>query len=351
MGTARRGGLRGLPIHERKGYWICYVRTADGRRLQRALHIRADGSDASERAAVAAYWQEQSRATAGAHAQKPRKPLGEALKTLTRMKELEQLSAHALDVVLYRGARLVEHFGPTYDLTQLDSPQPLVEYAAEGCKTRSGKTVRMELGILAQAMVAVGLPVPRIPRLDTAPKPQQPLTEEEQRRVILAATPKHRLTVLTYITLGPRLSEVNAIEAIDWNAATLHIAGTKTVKSKRTVPIPPELFALMSDMRARGEWRGFPQLSRRRLDTIIRTTCVRAGIGPRSANDLRGTASQRMRLAGVDAEVRAAIQGNSALMQQQTYTQTHLLLDVMREAVEATDKAARILPRRRKTTS
>ena len=335
----RTKGLNGLPIHRRRGYWICYVKLPDGTRRERALHLRDDGSRDSERAAVAAYWQEQARATAGRDAGKrPVKTLGAALLALTAEQELAELGKDAHDKTFYLGRNLVTHFGRDFDLATLTSTEQLVTYATQARAARAATTVRMELGVLGSAMRAVGLARPPMPKLKAQPKPQEPLTEEEQRRLLMAATPRHKLTILLLLTLGPRRSEVGKIEAIDWEAQTMHIAGTKTRRSDRVVPIPDELFEHMQQLKAAGRWEGFPKVTGARIWKLVRRTCERAGIPPRHPNDLRGTASRRMRQAGVDAEVRAAVQGNSPEQQERTYTQTHTMLDVMRAGLDATKR-------------
>ena len=336
----RQPGLNGLPIHIRDGRFICYVRTNTGERKQRALHIRADGSRESERAAVAAYWQEQSKATAGQDGRRrgATKTLRKALDAVMAAQELAERGLDALNKTFYRGRCLTQYFGPDFDLETLNTQQQLVDYAIEARKQRSAATVQMELMVLGQAMRQLGLSRPPLPPLKVKTKPQEPLTEEEQRKFLLAATPKHKLTVLLLMTLGPRRSEVAKIGEVDWDRKTMWIHGTKTKNSNREVPIPDELFEEMLSLRARGEWNGFPKVTGRRILAIVVQTCKRAGIPRRHPNDLRGTASQRLRAAGVDAELRAAIQGNSARMQEQTYTQTHKMVEVMRDALASTKR-------------
>jgi len=336
----RSSGLNGLPIHIRAGRYICYVKTGDGERKQRALHIRADGTPASERAAVAAYWQEQSRATAGRDVRKgkPEKTLRKGLEAVMAAQEVEGCGLDALSKTFFMGRNLTQFFGPDFDLTTLTEPRQLVDYAAEALKKRCVVTVKQEFGVLGQAMRKLGLARPDPPKLKGKSKPQEPLSEEEQRKFLLAATPKHKLTILLLLTLGPRRSEVGKIGEISWEKQTMWILGTKTENSKREIPIPDELFEEMQVVRARGEWKGFPNVTGRRIYAIVVSTCKRAGIPRRHPNDIRGTASRRLRAAGVDAELRGAIQGNSARMQEQTYTQTHTMTEAMREALAATKR-------------
>lgn len=144
----RSQGLNGLPIHIRGGRYICYVRTNTGERKQRALHIRADGSAASERAAVAAYWQEQSKATAGQDVRRrePTKTLRKALDTVMAAQELDEVGLDALNKTFFLGRNLTQYFGPNFDLETLTTTEQLVAYALEARKRRAAVTVQQELG-------------------------------------------------------------------------------------------------------------------------------------------------------------------------------------------------------------
>jgi hypothetical protein len=331
-----------LPIFTRGAYWYCYVRTAAGKRLQRALHIRNDGSRESERAAVAAYWQEQARATAGSLDQpvRPRITLGEALRSLAEQQALAELSDDRHRTVYRASKHLLAHYGADFDVLTLTSTAGYVEYATKARAWREAITVRQELGVFAQAIRAVGLNPPKLPKLGgLKAKPQEPLTTDELRRFMLALKPKYKLLGLTLVSLGIRTSEYRKITEVDWNTRMVWVHGTKTRRSKRWVPVPDELWEVMESMRARGEWNGFPPVSDKMIDVTVRNACVRAGIGPRSVNDLRGTYSTALSLQGVSAAVRAALQGNGELMQVATYSQPHLRPEELRGSV---DKLPRI---------
>lgn len=325
-----------LPIFKRGDYWYCYVRTPSGRRLQRALHIRDDGSPASERAAVAAYWQEQARATSGALDQpaRARITLGQALASLSEQQALAELSDHRHRTVYRASQHLLAHFKADYDVDELGATKDYVEYATKARALRTAASVKQELGVLAQAIRAVGLNPPKLPKLgDTKPKPQQPLSADEVRRFFLAVPAKHKLLALTLVSLGIRTSEYNKITEVDWSRRMVYIDGTKTLRSKRWVPVPDELMEFMETLRARGEWAGFRRLGLVTIHRTVSNACVRAGIGPRSVNDLRGTYSTALSLQGVSAADRAALQGNSELMQVATYSQPHLRPEELRGSV------------------
>lgn len=325
-----------LPIFTRRtkrgrDYFYCHVRTARGAREQRALHIRDDGSDAAWKAACAAYWKEQARAAAGEgdRGDRTRKPLGEALDALRAEQELAGVTEGALDNTVNRGKRLMQHFTTTYDLHEL-STQAMVEYAVKARETRAPTTVRGELDILMAAARAVGVKPPKRPRLKGGAKPQEPLTPAQVRLFFAALPYTQRLLGLALVTLGPRASEIAKIDDVDWDARTLWIYGTKTEGSRRQLPIPDELFAHMLELRRWGHWQGFPRITRQAIDKTVRKACKRAGIGPRSVNDLRGTWATLAALEGVSADVRAAWQGNSAEMQARTYSQPARMPEEMR---------------------
>lgn len=328
-------------------YWYCYVRMRDGTRRQRALHIRDDGTKESERAAIAAYWAEQARATAGELDQPKREPkrLDDALREVVKLQALAELTDHAFGHTKRAAKHLLEHFKKDFDLHMLTTPdagQLLVNYATEARMLRAAISVQRELATLTRAMRSVGLKPPTLPELgDTSPKPQEPLNPDELRRFVLAAKPEHKFVCIALPSLGIRVSEWNMITEIDLVRRMLFVDGTKTKRSKRWVPIPDELLELLEEKRARGEWKGWPRMDRNAISHIVRSTCKRAGIGQRSPNDLRGTYSTALALQGVSAAERAALQGNSEQMQQRTYAQPHLQPEALRGAVNKLPRITR----------
>lgn len=333
-----------LPIFVRRtkggAYWYCYVRTADGRRFQRALHIRADGSRESERAATAAYWQEQARATAGENTRTKPKTLGEALKALHREQQLAEIADETQRVTLWAAEKLTSFWGSDHPLDAITSAE-LVRYATEAKTVRAAVSVHKELSALYRAMRSVDFTPPRKPDLgDMTAKPQEPLSESEVRQLILAAKPRHKLPLMVLVLLGVRRKEYRLLTAVDWDRQLIYIAGTKTKRSKRWVPIPDELFEHMLELKAAnsGEWPGFRPYSTSNLYLIVKTTAKRAGLGHRHPNDLRGTHATLLALAGVSPAERAAMQGNSELMQSSVYSQPHT-------APEALHAAAAKMPR------
>ena len=332
-----------LPIFSRKtkggAYWYCYVRTPDGRRIQRALHIRDDHSRDSERLARAAYWQEQARATNGQldRETRARRTLGKALAALAREQDLAGLTDETKHVSLWAASKLLEHFGADCDVEQF-TREDLVKYATWARESREASSVAIELRTLKRALGCIDVKAPAMPKLgDQSSKPQEPLTQSQMVALLMAARkPKRRVVLLVGLSLGLRRGEYKLLREVDWQRRLIHIAGTKTKRSDRWVPIPDELFEHMQALRAAnsGEWPGFPKYSYSALNQIIVSTADHAGLGHRHWNDLRGTWSTQAALRGVSPADRAALQGNSELMQIRTYSQPHLHAEELRGAVQ-----------------
>jgi integrase len=269
-----------------------------------------------------------------------RKPLTVALSALIAQQELGGVSDGGVTNTTNRGAKLMQHFGTRFDLRQLTT-QGMVGYAADALAAkRAPTTVNADLDTLGQAARAVGIVPPKRPRVAGGAKKQEPLTREQVRLFFMALPYGQRLLGIALITLGPRASEIAKIDDIDWEARTLWVYGTKTAGSRRQLPIPDELFAHMKELERWGQWKGFPKITRQAIDKTVRKACKRAGIGPRSVNDLRGTWATLAALDGVSAEIRAVWQGNSPQMQARVYSQPGLMPEEMRHA-------ARVAPRLR----
>lgn len=331
-----------LPIFERPTkagrYWYCYVRTPDGRRLQRALHIRADGTRDSERAAIAAYWQEQARATAGqADRPKPKTTLGQAIDALVRELENARVATHTMKSTLNSAAHLLRHWSPDTDATTINRQQ-LAEFTAHALTKRGAGSIGRDISVLCRALEAVSINPPRKPKLKRTTARQEPLTEAEMRRFLMAASPQHKLPLLVYCLLGVRREEYLLMQEVDWKKRLIHVAGTKVNRADRWIPIPDELWEHMQPLRK--EWKGFPHFSVTSLYMMVVRTAKRAGLGHRHPNDLRGTWATQAALRGVSAAERAAIQGHSEAMQVSTYSQPQRDPEALRGAMEGMPRIA-----------
>lgn len=330
------------PIFDRNGYWYCHVRTPDGRRIQRALHIRNDGSPASERAATAAYWQEQSRVTAGVETRRSKtRTIRSALKALAEAKEVDEQTEHSQEKVTSAGKALELYFGDQHDIGAITT-EDLVSFAAERKKTVQPITVKRDLQVYSQACAAVGVTPAKLPGIGSIKaKPQEPFTLEEVRRFMVATTPHGKLLAYCLHFLGLRNSETRKLAEPDWPNKRVWCEGTKTKRSKRWIYPPDEMWEYMEAMRSVGEWRGWPKLGKQGVESFVKRTSARAGLGHRHPNDCRGGFATRLAAAGVPAALRGAIMGNSEATQK-VYSQPHLL---DRELADAMQKHPRIRPK------
>lgn len=329
------------PIFDRRGYWYCHVRTPDGRRLQRALHIRNDGSAASERAAVAAYWQEQSRVTAGTETRRSKtRTIRSALKALAEAKEVAEQTDHSQEKVTSAGKALELFFGDQHDIGAITT-EDLVSFAADRKRSVLPITVKRDLQVYSQACAAVGVTPAKLPGIGSiTAKPQVPFTLDEVRRFMVATTPHGKLLAYCLHFLGVRNSETRKLDEPDWENKRVYCNGTKTKNSKRWIYPPDEMWEYMEAMRSVGEWRGWPKLGKQGVESFVKRTSLRAGLGHRHPNDCRGGFATRLAAAGVPAALRGAIMGNSE-QTQKIYSQPHLL---DRELADAMQKHPRIRP-------
>lgn len=312
-----------LPIFERNGYWYCHVRYPTGARRQRALHIRNDGSPASRRAAEAAYWQEQSRATSGIELGRSKaRTLRSALTALAEAKEADELTEHSHEKVGSAGKALEAHFGDTRDIGSITT-EDLVTFALERKKTVKAITVKRDFEIYSQACAAVGVTPAKRPGIGkTKAAPQQPFSLDEVRKFMIACSPQSKLLAYCLHFCGLRNSEIRKLIEPDWDKRRVWCEGTKTKGSKRWIFPPDEMWEYMEAQRSCGEWRGWPKLGKQGVLSFVWRTSIRAGIGRRHPNDCRGGFATRLAIAGVPAGVRGALMGNSEKTQA-IYSQPH----------------------------
>lgn len=319
-----------------KRYWYGEFKTPTGSskpRVQQSTHIRDDGTPQSRRAAEVAGWQIQARILAGGpDSSRAQKTLIEGLRALTAAQEVAEVSEHAHAKTRNSGVHLCTFFQPDRPLSTLTT-EDLVKFAAESRKDRLPISIRVDFGVLGQACRAVGMEPPKYPKLGSLKaKPQQVLEIGTIKQLLLAARGRHRIVLLLYLQLNLRLSEIRKIESIDMGTRYANIAGTKTLGSVRSIPIPDDLYeALLADPGALDYAR---KLSKNGLAVTIRRLGRRIGIEKLSANDLRGTYATHMARAGVDRALLAKFMGNSEKMLSEVYAQIDLPGDHHREAVE-----------------
>jgi integrase len=149
-----------------------------------------------------------------------------------------------------------------------------------------------------------------VPKFDPRYRPRERrLSHDEARRLLDALRPRRRLWVLIAVLGGGRLSEINRLSwnQLDLEGGWLHW-GTKTEKSRRSVPLHPSLKrALMATSQRHGlvcEWRN-PAAG-------LAYACARLGLTRASPNDLRRTFISWLKEAGVDTFVVAKLAGHAS---------------------------------------
>lgn len=319
-----------------KGRRVWYVRAHfwDGqRRVTRRIStgIRDDGTKQSEHAAEAVGRDiERDFANRGSSAAIPTRTLKQAVIALAKQQTLAGRADATLEILTEKSARLFDHFGPSRMLHEITDALVL-EYATQARQTRSVSSVSRELLILGQAFDAVKIPRPAFPELGEAPPTRERALElVEQRKLLAAVAPKRKLTVLAFLQLGVRKSEMWKLTEIDWEGRYVYCAGTKTKRAQRWIPIPEELFAELEPLRGR-PWEGLEPWTN--IDGELREACSRAQIEPISCNDFRRTYATHMARSGCHQLLLAKFMGTSVRMLDEVYARLEKRAEHHHEAV------------------
>ena len=176
-------------------------------------------------------------------------------------------------------------------------------------------TLRASLSLARSRKLFHGIVDEVIPALNVSYTPRERyLADEAELHTLLAQFEPHRaLWVAVAVYTGARASEVAKLDWSDirWTEAqgTIHIRGTKTRASKRTIPLADDLACRLFPLRrASGPVVGAWPNCRRDL----KAACVRAGIAAVSPNDLRRTFASWLKQRGVDSAVVARLLGHSS---------------------------------------
>jgi integrase len=291
----------------------------DGALVERRISTRVtdDGHPSSKLAAEAvAREQELALALGGSRPARTSATLKTALAKLIQKQELAQRSEGTLQILTEKSGKLFEAFGVHTQLHKL-TEDDLTNYAVHARKTRAASTVYRELLILRQAFTAAGVDKPVFPDLGEMPPSRDRVLElDEQQSLVRCVQPVERkLSVLAYLQLGTRKSELWKIRLVDWDKRYAYVAGTKTKQARRWVPIPVELYEEWLPLRA--SWVGFAPWSA--VDQSLKQACRRARIAPCSVNDLRRTYATHMARSGCSPLLLAAYMGTSVKMLEEVY--------------------------------
>ncbi len=158
------------------------------------------------------------------------------------------------------------------------------------------------------------------------------LDPSEVTPLLAELTPRRQRWVLLALYTGARRSAVEGMEWRDVNLPNLQllVRGTKTKRSRRHVPIPAALEAMLREVPVHARhgplvepWSGVAK--------GLKRACRRAGIEAVTPNDLRRTYASWLMQAGAEAFVVARLMGTSVEMIDKTYG--HLKDDNLRSAV------------------
>jgi integrase len=133
------------------------------------------------------------------------------------------------------------------------------------------------------------------------------LTPEEFLKLVPKLNPNELAFVCVAIALGCRRSEVFHVEAIDADATTVFIAGTKTEESRRTVPILSVFRPLLTAVRHNIP---VPKTCEKNIGRSLWDACDAAGIPRCCPNDLRRTHASWLKEADVDSDVVRRLMGH-----------------------------------------
>ncbi len=272
--TDRRAATLALREREREAFAPARA-TTDAGTLEDALRymIEDSSSDVAE-------------ATLGMYAQK-------AGHLLRLMGSIEMRALHHDDVQRYVNARLAEK-------------------AARGTVQKELIALRRTLALAKQRGKLRTDPRDLIPKFKAPYTPRERYLRPEQVEALLAVLePGRRLWVALAVFTSGRLSEVERLrwEHVNLAEGTILLPGRKTARSRRRVPIRPELAALLEALPTRDGPLVEPWANVRR---DLAVACKHAGVPKVTPNDLRRTFCSLLKQQGTDSMVVARLMGHSS---------------------------------------
>jgi integrase len=250
------------------------------------------------------------------------------------------LSPETVRMYVEKGGQLVRLLGTRgVNELSLDDVHAYIKHrldegAARSTVAKELCTLRRALGVAQRRGIFVGNARALMPEFRARYVPRNRYLTLDEFRALIGVLPPHRqLWMLVAVFTGGRDSEVDGLEwrHIDWNERMIWLAGTKTQKSARWVPLHPVLKEVLSRHSNQtghivGEW------SNARRD--LAAACKRIGIPRVSPNDLRRTYASWMKQQGVDSKAVAELLGHSSTrMVDLVYG--HLNRDTLKRAVAA----------------
>lgn len=260
--------------------------------------------------------------------------LGEAL---THLLDTVYAGRRAATVGSYRqkARHLVRLLGADTDIADIDRVRCQGFRATRLQEGASEHTVYKEVVVLRLALAEQGIHGV-VPKFSANYTPRElHLTVPQFRKLLAALAPRRRLWVMLACYLGARDSELASLrwEDVDLKSHLVRLRGTKTKRSDRVVPIPPQLIRpLKADRQPSGavvapwtkrcrdltsaywkviDWKPPGSWTKGGRSKAGASRSI-AGAPRLSPNDLRRTFASWLKQAGVDSMVVAHLLGHSS---------------------------------------
>src|SRR5712692_5664895 len=158
-------------------------------------------------------------------------------------------------------------------------------------------------------------PLSRVQMVRERRKPRLVVSLEEERKLLAAAGPHLRLSIITARDTGMRRGEIRGErwEHVDFTRRLLYVTKSKTPGGEaREIPLTQRLFDLLEEQRqAEGLIFTFKGRPIHKIKTAWKAAIRRAGIRYFRFHDLRHTFNTRLMEAGVVQDVRMVLMGHS----------------------------------------
>jgi integrase len=327
-------------LYLRGRVWWTWWNGADGARIQLSTGCR-DRKAARERALQL----ERDFVAAGGVRPREALTLKDACATeLEHLREAGRAEA-TIRAATYHARHLIEVLAPDTPLIRIDHAA-CVQYAQTRLKQGASKhTTRKEVGFLEQThrrCAKLALFVPTTPADALMPDLLEGHYVPRERWLTRAEFTKLRaqlaLDRVDYVDalvhLGVRWGELLSLTADNYDAKsrTLRVAGTKTARSKRSLPANTTAHEILTRRADQAPAAGalFAPWGSARRD--IHRACERAGVEPCGPHDLRRTCAQWMLDAGVPERTIADWLGHTTTtLVRNTYAQ-RIAIDALRDA-------------------
>ena len=188
----------------------------------------------------------------------------------------------------------------------------LDEGASQSTVAKEMVTLRQALKVAHKRRRLVHNPAAIVPSLSAKYVPRRRyLVPEELTALLDGLAPERRLWMLLAVYTGGRLSEV---ERLTWDQVDLFekwilLPGTKTEKSRRRVPIPEPLVAMLEEVKVK---QGAVVVPWQNVRRDLTAACKTLDIPNVTPNDLRRTYASWLKQRGVDSKVVADLLGHTS---------------------------------------